>query len=762
VTIVQRSHFALVLFAALALLASSSYSQWVKTGFPDIWVSCLAAKEGNLFAGTWGQGMYRSTDNGTSWTQVNNGLPDFYARWVYALAVVPSSSGGGGTNLFAGMEYGGVYRSVDDGASWTAVNSGLGTQSINIVALGVAGTTILAGCATQPGQNGVYRSVDDGGTWTRCNTGLVSQADSSVEAFASLTGGSTTYFYAGTGGGVFISSTDGTSWSPINNGLPAEGISALAASPGSGGIAGITLFAGVGYSGIYRSTDNGSSWSVANDGLSGGGSPYIYTFAVSPAPGGTGSNIFSVEGVVFVSTNNGSRWWDTGWPYVTAGPAKCLAINGDNLFGGEYGSFGGIWKYSLAPDTGWVVQASGTSDTLYTVKAVDNNVVWTAGTGGGVFRTTNSGATWISVGGGTIGSDVVGAVEALDANTALVATYSTAAKIFKTTNGGTSWSPVFSQTGGFIGGIQMKTALEGYAVGSPVGGKWTVLKTTDGGTTWARLTTEPSQVATERGLLAVQLLGDTLWFGTTSSKVYRSTDLGATWTSASTSGSTVYGLHFNSSTVGLTGFDAGVSNRSTNGGASWDTASRAGTQTITCISGLGNEFWATTGSGIAYTSSNGQTWVNSSPGYWGIVPLWAVSISPVASPVNGWAVGESGIILHYQRLVTSVIADAQPLPAGYALEQSYPNPFNPTTTIQYALPNLSYVRLTVYNTLGQQVALLVQGVQEAGRHEVQFNGSRLASGMYIYRLQAGDPSTGSGPRAESRSFVQTRKLLLLR
>jgi hypothetical protein len=81
--------------------------------------------------------------------------------------------------------------------------------------------------------------------------------------------------------------------------------------------------------------------------------------------------------------------------------------------------------------------------------------------------------------------------------------------------------------------------------------------------------------------------------------------------------------------------------------------------------------------------------------------------------------------------------------------QNYPNPFNPSTTIRYGLPNRSHVSLTVFNTLGQQVSQLVNGEQEAGYHEVNFDASGLSSGVYLYRMQAG-------------SYVETRKLLLVR
>jgi hypothetical protein len=89
------------------------------------------------------------------------------------------------------------------------------------------------------------------------------------------------------------------------------------------------------------------------------------------------------------------------------------------------------------------------------------------------------------------------------------------------------------------------------------------------------------------------------------------------------------------------------------------------------------------------------------------------------------------------------------VPFTFALHQSYPNPFNPTTTITYTLPKTSKVTLSIYDILGREVSVLVNEKRDAGVHEVKFDGSGLASGVYLYRLQAGN-------------FVQTRKLLLLK
>jgi hypothetical protein len=89
------------------------------------------------------------------------------------------------------------------------------------------------------------------------------------------------------------------------------------------------------------------------------------------------------------------------------------------------------------------------------------------------------------------------------------------------------------------------------------------------------------------------------------------------------------------------------------------------------------------------------------------------------------------------------------LPVVYALEQNYPNPFNPNTTIKYSISKDGLVKLTVYNLLGEEVALLVNAQQKAGVHEINFEAAGLASGVYIYRLV-------------SENFTASKKLMLIK
>jgi len=192
------------------------------------------------------------------------------------------------------------------------------------------------------------------------------------------------------------------------------------------------------------------------------------------------------------------------------------------------------------------------------------------------------------------------------------------------------------------------------------------------------------------------------------------------------------------------------------------------------------------------STDEGLTWtVNPNPSI-GLLKIWtdgkslfaspensAVEVAGIGEPWRSWADGlptEGGPIQQlvfsdefafallrlpepfrqgvWRRPLTELITGIDPHDRSanareFQLLQNYPNPFNPSTTIRYGVPRRSHVSLTVFNVLGRQVAQLVNGEMDAGNHELHFTAANLASGVYFYRLQAGE-------------FVQAKSLIVSR
>jgi Secretion system C-terminal sorting domain len=124
--------------------------------------------------------------------------------------------------------------------------------------------------------------------------------------------------------------------------------------------------------------------------------------------------------------------------------------------------------------------------------------------------------------------------------------------------------------------------------------------------------------------------------------------------------------------------------------------------------------------------------------------IWDDSQNASYDPTTAWQKVHDSYLT-----MTDVNDGGSGIPVSYKLSQNYPNPFNPTTTIQFSLPRSQNVTLKVFNLLGQEVATLVNGNMAAGNHSISFDASNLASGLYIYKINAG-------------SFSSAKKMMLLK
>ena len=130
-------------------------------------------------------------------------------------------------------------------------------------------------------------------------------------------------------------------------------------------------------------------------------------------------------------------------------------------------------------------------------------------------------------------------------------------------------------------------------------------------------------------------------------------------------------------------------------------------------------------------------------------------------------VGTNGFVDYVMFEAPNYIEQFSGLPEDFNLKQNYPNPFNPATNIEYSIPEASFVQLKVYDLLGNEVTTLVSKKQSVGVYEVVWDGTdakgaQVASGVYIYRLNAGNPSAGSQKGQAGGAFIESRKMLLVR
>ena len=453
---------------------------------------------------------------------------------------------------------------------------------------------------------------------------------------------------------------------------------------------GSSLLAGLnGFGGVSRSTDNGATWTAVNSGL---------TITDVTAIAVNGANLFAGTylGGVFLSTNSGSSW-----RAVNSGLSNpivaSLAVSGSSLFAGTYG---GVFV-STNNGTGWTAVTSGLTDKLVNCFAASGTNLFAGSNGAGVYVSTDNGVNWIGVG------PANASVRSLAVSgSSLFA--GTTSGVYHSTDNGQSWS-----VAGMANIQVMSLAAAGTNLFAGTNGTG-VYVSTNSGTSW----TSANNGLTDRTVRSLVVSGTVLFAGTNSA-VFLSPI--ASFPDTPTLDQPVNNTQTASTFLVL----------------SWNAVTSARSYHLQLAFGGDFSFPAVDDSALTTTS---RTVGPLSPGatyYWRV---WAAN-----------EIGFSNFSTTRQfstSQVTSVDRSEGGIPKEFRLSRNYPNPFNPSTIIGYALPKSENVSLTVYNTLGQVIATLVDGHKEAGFYQVTWNAT-VPSGIYFYRIRAGE-------------FLETKRMILLK
>jgi hypothetical protein len=363
------------------------------------------------------------------------------------------------------------------------------------------------------------------------------------------------------------------------------------------------------------------------------------------------------------------------------GRVQTMVVHNTVMFAGTATS--GVLR-SSDHGTTWVAVNTGLTVTAVEELAVRDTILFAATWGGGVFRSTDYGEHWVPKNAGLTNNIVTALVRC---NRGLFAgTWGFSADgVFRSTDDGETWTQVVN--GLTMLDIEHLSACDSLIYASTWNG---IFVSSNGGNTWQ----QPDSTVTYVEVVGVN--AGERYAGTYGSGAFRSTDFGVHWIQVN------------------------------NGLTDWDVETFAFT--------AWHVFAGTWGGGVCRSTDHGLNWtaINTGFGYNYVGCLLVADSFLYAGANDGvWRRPLSQILV-------GVDDDAPRQPTEFSLEQNYPNPFNPKTNITFHIANVDIVTLAIYDVLGREVATLVNEVRHPGTYTVDFDASELSSGVYIYRMQAGD------------------------
>ena len=383
----------------------------------------------------------------------------------------------------------------------------------------------------------------------------------------------------------------------------------------------------------------------------------------------------------------------------------------------------------------WELNTSGTSNDLLDILFVNSNTGYICGDLGTIIRTTNGGINWVAMATGT--NEVLTSLAVNPANINVVYAAGFNGTLLKSTNAGNNWS---AQTvGGLYNAIVFTDANTGIAVG--VGG--IVYRTTNGGTNWVNVDPGIGSVT----ISCLNIGSGIIYGGCSSGKIIKSTNNGLNWTNYQTPSSFgFYCLYFLNDVTGYAVDNTGKVFKSSNSGVNWSQISvHSGTKFAITRNGI-DLFMCGVQGKILKSSNNGVNWITQTTGT--SIDFYDMQF---LNQNVGFAVGQNGSIYRTSNggepIGINVISNE--VPDRFSLSQNYPNPFNPVTKFKFQVSESSPVEISIYNSEGKQIEILLNRNLSPGYYEAEWDGTAYSSGVYFYRFK-------------SNVFTETKKMILIK